>query len=170
MNKKADIWVSAVIYIALGITIITILLTAGLPVIEKIRDKNTYAQTKDVMHELDNTIREVYREGPGARRTSLIRIDRGEFTIDKDNDKIIWNMDTERMFSEPGTPPLKEGNLQITTTASNVEGEYTTEVLLDYRGIIDLTGTLGTLSGNYNLLISNEIENGNSVIRIEDIS
>ena len=40
MNKKGDIWVSAILYFGLGIIVIAILLAAGLPVINKLKDKN----------------------------------------------------------------------------------------------------------------------------------
>mgnify|MGYP001558011191 FL=1 len=58
MGKKgASIWISAVLYFGIGIIILTILLTAGLPVINKLRDKNIVIQTKQVMHTLDENIR-----------------------------------------------------------------------------------------------------------------
>ena len=62
MQKKGDVWISAILYFGIGIVIITILLTAGLPVINKLRDKNIIIQTKQVMHTMDDNIREVIKE------------------------------------------------------------------------------------------------------------
>lgn len=162
MNKKGDIWISAVIYIAIGIAILTLVLSAGLPLIDKIKDRNVFLQTKNVMNELDNTVREVNREGFGSRRTPVIKIDKGEFRIisddgndgtDTDN-KIIWTMNTKTMFSEPGYT-VKEGNLNIITEQLPTK-DYSITITLDYNNIIKLDSDLRTLSGNYNLIISKE--------------
>ncbi|MDD5650991.1 MAG: hypothetical protein PHF86_11335 [Candidatus Nanoarchaeia archaeon] len=153
MNKKADVWISAVIYVGLAITIITIVLAASLPVINKIRDKNVAIQTKEIMHNLDTTIRDTVREGPGARRTSTIKISRGEFNIE--DDAVTWTMkDSKFMFSQPGVEK-KEGNLIILTTNSNIKDEYIVEITLKYDNI-QLTSNLKTLMGQYNLGITNE--------------
>ena len=59
MNKKGDsTWISAVLYFGIGIIIISILLAAGTPVVNRIRDKNTILQTKETMSNLDDNIRE----------------------------------------------------------------------------------------------------------------
>lgn len=153
MNKKADIWISAVIYVALAITILTIVLAAGIPVINKMRDKNVVAQTLEVIHELDGTIRDVVREGPGARRTPVIKINKGEFSIGAST--ITWVLPNSKfMYSQPGTP-VKEGNLVITTTNSPVEDEFNIKIVSSY-GNLDLVTNLKTLSGQYNLAITNE--------------
>ena len=68
-SKKADIWISAALYFGLGIIVITIILSAGLPLINRLKDKNTVIETKDVMFKLDTAIREVIRNGPGEQRS-----------------------------------------------------------------------------------------------------
>ena len=55
-NKKGDVWVSAVLYIALGMVLITLILSAGLPLIEKMRDKNTIVQTKNLLFNINANI------------------------------------------------------------------------------------------------------------------
>ena len=72
MNKKGDVWISAILYFGIGIVVITIILAAGLPVINRLRDKNVIIQTKQVMHTIDDNIREVIREGPGSQRVVTI--------------------------------------------------------------------------------------------------
>ncbi len=74
INKKGDVWVSAVLYIALGMVIITIVLAAGLPLVTKMKDKNTVAQTKRVMLSIDDNLKEVATEGPGSRRVIPLEI------------------------------------------------------------------------------------------------
>lgn len=155
MNKKADVWISAVIYVGIAITILTIVLAAGLPVINRMRDRNIATDTKEILHELDSTIRDVVQEGPGARRTPSIKITRGEFDINQDQETIIWTLANSKfMFSQPGVE-VPEGNLIIKTTSSPVEGEYKVEVKLIYTNI-DIESVNNRLSGQYNLIVTNE--------------
>src|SRR3989344_2132365 len=104
----AEIWVSAVLYVAIGTVVLTIILAAGLPVINKLRDKNTIVQTKNAMHELDDTIRTVVNEGPGSQRLRTLDFRSGELAIDQNIDKISWKMETRFLESEPGIS-IKEG-------------------------------------------------------------
>jgi len=157
MNKKADIWISAVIYIGLAITILTIVLAAGMPVINKLRDKNIEIQTRDVMSSLDDTIRTVVKEGPGSRRTPVIKINRGEFKIDEDQNEIVWTLSNSKfMFSQPDIE-ISEGNLKINTAESNVKGEYIVTISSSYADTgLRLNPQINVLSGQYNLVITNE--------------
>ena len=68
MKQKGDIWISAVLYMALGIIILVIVLSVAIPVVNKIRDKNIALNTKELMFDLDRNIRIVYSEGTGSRR------------------------------------------------------------------------------------------------------
>ena len=77
MKRKGQIWVSAALYIALGIIVISVVLSAGLPLINKIQAKNTLLQSKNVMFELDSTIRDVMLEGAGSKRPIYIEIEKG---------------------------------------------------------------------------------------------
>ena len=81
--KLGEVWVSAVLYLALGLILITIVLAAGIPLINKIRDRNTVAQTKDILFVLDKNIRTVASEGTGSKRyVSPVNIDAVELVFD----------------------------------------------------------------------------------------
>ncbi|MDD5133600.1 MAG: hypothetical protein PHD81_00435 [Candidatus Nanoarchaeia archaeon] len=166
MNKKADIWISAVIYVALGVVILAVVLAATTPAINKMRDRNTYLQTKEVMHKIDSTIKDVLREGPGAQRTASIEIQRGEFSITTGTDnptttpptiapkKINWVGPSRYIASQEGST-ITEGNIKISTTKQG--SQYQITLTLDYtNALAGLTTDLKTLSGKYNLLIKNE--------------
>ena len=45
-SKKGDIWISAALYTALGLILITVILSVGMPFVNKIKDRNTVLQTK----------------------------------------------------------------------------------------------------------------------------
>ncbi len=174
MQKKGDVWISAVLYFGLGILVISILLAAGLPVINKLRDKNVVLQTKEVMHTLDQNVREVIREGPGSQRVLTINIKKGSFVIDELEDKILWQYNDSRiLISEPGIDVV-EGKLIIKTLNAATKGKYNIEIATQYRGIADINqaeGRVSTLVGLNDLVIRNEgIVNNLVVVSIAEVN
>ena len=100
--RRGQIWISAALYLALGIILISIILSVGLPFIDKIKTRNTVLQTKDVLFSMDKVVREVNLEGKGSRRPIFIEIEEGEFIIDNTNDVITWSLLSEdRLGIEP---------------------------------------------------------------------
>ncbi len=179
--KKGQIWISAVLYIALGVVAITIVLSAGVPVINKIKDKNVIIQTRDIFLTLDNIIREVRDEGPGSRRIiEPFTIKGGSLFIKPEENKILWEMKTATVFTEPcGKTRLecetkelivKEGPVSMYETTTIVEDEYVMHLELSYEkvAVLELVGDTGRnapLLGKYNLKIENKgIETGTQAI------
>ena len=176
MAKNGQIWISAVLYIALGVVAITIVLSAGVPIINKLKDKNVIVQTKNILLSLDNTIREVRDEGPGSRRViNPFVIKSGSLFIkpeeNKPNDNmIVWDMKTSAVFvelcgktkkdCEDADLIIKEGPVLMYETTTIVENEYIMHLELNYENIalLDLTSDTGKnapLLGKYNLKIEN---------------
>ncbi len=164
MNKRGDIWISAVIYIGLGIVAITLLLAAGIPIINNLRDKNTFIQTKDLMHSIDNTINTVVSEGPGSQRfLSPIEIKSGSLEIRGITKQIIWTSETKAQLQEPGTL-IREGNLKLNLSQHRLKKDtYTAEIKLDYseKQIIlsindDISKTLSDIKGKFGMTITNK--------------
>ena len=159
MDKKgASVWVSAVLYFGVGIVILTLVMTAGMPVIDRMRDKNIAVQTKDVFHSLDDTIREVAKEGPGSQRVSYVDIRKGEMHFDVNGENITWDFRTTAVLSEPGVPDT-EGNFILLTETTEVEDEFLLQYALDYKCKVNLkvepVGSLQVLTGDSKLIISN---------------
>lgn len=153
-KRGAAVWVSAILYFGIGIVIITILLTAGLPVINKLKDKNVVIQTKQVMHTLDETIRDVIREGPGSQRVVTVNLKKGELQIDEESNKIIWiYKNSNVLISEPGVP-VQEGKLAVLTVESAQKGNYDIKIELDYQDSANLEGE-GNLIGLTDLVVRN---------------
>ncbi|GAF82428.1 unnamed protein product [marine sediment metagenome] len=159
--KKGQIWVSAALYIALGIIVITVVLSAGLPLINKIQAKNTLLQTKKVMYQLDETARGVMLQGAGSKIKTFVEIKKGELTIDPitDNKKrIIW---TSLSKYNPGIEEgatITEGDLEIKNIKKG--SEYEVSIILDLTGFLGDAGlrydgeeTKKTIMGSYNLVI-----------------
>jgi len=170
MQKKGDIWISAILYFGLGIIIITILLSAGLPVINRLRDKNVVIQSKQVMSELDQNIREVIKEGPGSQRIVTVNLKKGLLKIDEEKSQVMWQYNNSKvLISDPGTPVF-EGKLTILTLNSTTKGSYNIEIYTDYAGVAKITrpaNKQSTLIGITDLVVRNEgLDNQNKLIRV----
>ena len=140
----------------IGIVILVLVLSVGLPTINRIRDKNTASESQDVMLTLDKNIREVYSEGPGSKRTSKIEIKRGDFKVDEGNELITWDFETTVLLTEPNIT-IRRGSLQITTTPSKQAKRYQTLFLINYTDVVDLQmqNPQTQFSGSNTILITN---------------
>ena len=168
MQKKGDIWISAVLYFGLGIVIITILLAAGLPVINKLRDRNVIIQTKQVMYEVDQNIREVIKEGPGSQRVITVNIKKGIFRVDIKNSIVFWEYNNSKvLLSDPGIPVF-EGKLTILSQYANIKNNYNIQLYTNYTGLANITRPTtkpSTLVGITDLVIRNDgLDKNNLVI------
>ncbi|MBS3117768.1 hypothetical protein J4430_02720 [Candidatus Woesearchaeota archaeon] len=156
--KLGEVWVSAVLYLALGLILITIVLAAGIPLINKIRDRNTVAQTKDILFVLDKNIRTVASEGTGSKRyVSPVNIDAGELVFDSDQDRLSWSMTTSNKLAEPSLT-LQEGVLFLRLDETPISDEYKVNLWLDYLNLYDLfmvSDFSNPFSGTYSLSIEN---------------
>lgn len=171
--KKGQIWTSAVLYIVIGVITISIILSAGVPLVNKLKDKNTIIQTKELMLDLDKVIREVRNEGPGSKRViQPFVIKDGNFFINTTNNenKIQWILKTSAVFVEPcgktkadclsNNLIIKEGPLSIYETDTIVEDEYIINLELDYAGVgfLKMKEGLGKdapLLGRFSFIIEN---------------
>ena len=171
---KATVWISAVIYLGIAVTILTIVLSAGMPVIYRIRDRNTIEETKVIMHTLDDAIRDAAIKGPGNKRGPfVVEINKGDFTIDAENDLIIWNLENSRYLYSQLDTVYTEGNLQILTTNSTMQNRYNVKLMLNYSAKnIDINSNFKTLMGKYTLYITNygSTREGRINITIEEMS
>ena len=154
MNKKADIWISAILYFALGIIILTLVLAATLPVIEQLKDKNIIIPTKNLMSDLDENLRSIYREGPGSQRTLELTIKKGNFKIDDTNNLITFNLESKFQESEINTT-INSGYLTILTTETPQKDIYNVKLELNYSTTLNLASNISQISGSNIFLLKN---------------
>lgn len=180
-NKKGDVWISAVLYMALGVIVLTIVLAAGVPMIQKMKDKNSFSQAKSVFYTVNENMKNVINEGPGSRRyMSPFEIKSGEFDIDEENNQVIWSMKTQAKMMEPsyyftakpmeddsdcssscgtectGIPCFREGDLYLFAQETNIVDEYIANLKLSYNDIAQLqldSPFSGPFAGSYSFTI-----------------
>lgn len=175
MNKRGDIWISAVIYIALGIIAISLILGAGLPLINNVRDRNTFQQTKEIMNAIDSAITSVVAEGPGSRRyLSPITIKKGELFFKKDaTNEIVWLMETNSILQEPGST-ISEGSLKVGFQEHElIVNLYVASLTYDYYNARKINLVVSEedrqpLNGKYSISITNTgYEPGSDFVDVE---
>ena len=134
-TKKGAIWVSAVLYLTLGIIAISLILGAAIPLVEKMRDRNTVIQTKEMLFTLDETIRTVANEGPGSQRElSPFVVTEGKLVFDSVANEVIWSKDTAAIIQEPEVV-IQEGVIAMELKKTFVEEKYSMELRLEYTDI-----------------------------------
>ena len=67
-KRRAQIWVSAILYILITVVAVIIILEAGNPIVNGLRDRTAFSKTKDAMQVLDQYIMDVAEGGPGSQR------------------------------------------------------------------------------------------------------
>ncbi|MFH0936063.1 MAG: hypothetical protein V1815_00090 [Candidatus Woesearchaeota archaeon] len=155
MKKKGDIWISAVLYLALGVIVLIIILNAGVPLIKKMTQRNIVSQTKDIMFILDKNIRTVINEGPNSRRVlSPFTIDEGSLYINETD--VSWEMETSDKMMEPNIV-ITEGILKMILKPTKQVDKYIINLNLNYNDITKLelqSNSVGPFSGKYTLTIT----------------
>ncbi len=156
-NKKADIWISVVLYMALGIIVIALILAASLPLIDRLKDRNTVTETKKLLLITDETINIVAKEGPGSQRElAPLTVNKGQLFIDEKNDTIAWKMKTSAPLMESNIV-IKEGVLSLLLISTPVKDEYLMIISISYKDNINITlvsDYQSPFSGKYTAVIA----------------
>ncbi len=133
-RKKAQIWVETVVYTLIGISVIGILLAVAKPKIDEIRDRLVIEQTIESFNQIHEKILEI-RDAPGNQRTLGLKLSRGRITVNGTSDKILWGMESNYKYSQPGSN-VEFGKINVRTEIAN---PYKIFIELDYSKSYNLT-------------------------------
>ncbi len=122
---KAVTLISAIIFIAITLSVVAIVYQSGMPLIEKMQQSAALDRMSDAFSDIDNLVRRVAYEGNGSRRVFDLKVDMGRFAIDAAKDLIFWQMGTEAMIIVPRSAEFF-GNLIVGSNleSSAYEGDY----------------------------------------------
>jgi hypothetical protein len=133
LNSKGQIWIETLIYTLIAFVIIGLVLSFVNPKIEEMQDKIIIEQSIGMIEDINGIILSLMQGGAGNKREMELGIKKGVLKIDGVNDKIIFEIESRYMYSEPGkqvyygdilTYTEKQGNLYIITLTSDYSGEY----------------------------------------------
>ncbi len=125
-SKKAEIWVSAVIYVLIITTSMVLIIKMGTPIIEKMKAKASVERSQETMMLLDKNIQDVANEGEGSQRVVPIEIKDG--TIKVLENQVYWEFETEHEIINPKSSK-NIGPITISAN-SNVETEETNDTYI----------------------------------------
>lgn len=167
MKKRGQIWVETVIYTLIALVMIGLVLTFIKPKITELQDKTILQQSISVLDNINNVILSLSEAGPGNKREITIGLKAGSLTIDGINNEIIFKMDSQYQFSEPGKN-VNYGDLLVytqktgSTNTVSMTLNYSNNYNLTYNEK-DTTKQISKSSTPYNIFISN---NGGSPLNI----
>lgn len=119
-RRRAEIWISAVIYVLVTVAVLVLVLEAGIPLLNSMRERAAYARAKETFANLDKQIEEVAREGQGSQRVISLEVPRGEVTVE--GQKLRWKLETDNKILEPRTK-VDLGNLKVLADVDSAAAE-----------------------------------------------
>lgn len=156
--KKASIWISATLYTLILIVAIVLVLTAVLPLIEKMKEKSLFTKANNDMLDLDQNIIGVSSEGPGSQRVLPIQLQDGLLKVS--NGMIYWEMLSKSDVIEPRTK-ISVGHLFIESNAdvnATVSGNKT--ILENTKTKVEFDNTASNVD---NIISKITNDDGNSI-------
>ena len=116
LSSKAQIWISAVLYVLIVVSAMVIVLEVGIPVITNLKDRIALDNARNSMSALQSYITEISSEGPGSQRVVTLNVKSGK--VYARNNKLIWQIETSSKIMEPRSR-IDFGNLIFTALAGN---------------------------------------------------
>ena len=102
IQNKGQIWVETVIYTLIALILIGAVLAFIAPKIQEIQDKATIEQSIEMLQSIDKIISSVVFGGPGNKRIVDIGIKKGNLIINSEEDKIIFEIKSQYIYSQEG--------------------------------------------------------------------
>jgi hypothetical protein len=169
-QNRGQIWIETVMYTLIAFVMIGLVLTFAKPKIEELQDKALIDQSIRMLKDMDQIIFLLIQGGPGNQREIELGIKKGELKIDAINDKIIFEMQSSHIYSEP-REIVNDGNLIVYTETKgnlnivNLTSDYSGSYNIKYDGKDELQ-ILTASSVPYKLFLSNDgdIDEYNKII------
>jgi len=137
---------------------IGLVLAFARPEIEKMQDKAIIQQSTEMIREIDSTILDM--AGAGNKRLLDITIKKGVLKLDCVNDKIIFEVESKALYSEPGKN-ISDGDIIVLTQKGTeynlvtLTRDYHSKYNLKFKGE-DVIKEISKASNPYRLSILNE--------------
>ena len=132
-SKKGAIWVSAVIYVLVGIIVLTIVIEAGIPFIKSLQERSNVNRARNTFSSLDQQIQDVAKEGQGSQR--IIPLEVSEGSVKVEDGKLRWKIETNSKVLEPRTR-IELGNLVIASDVDVSAADFTNYHVLQNSRIL----------------------------------
>ena len=160
INKSGQMWVETVIYTLIAFVLISAVLAIAQPKIKEIQDRTYIEQSLGVMKDINSIFLEIAEGGAGNKRLVELGINKGELKINGADDSLVFEMESNYLYSEPDED-ITDGNILIHTRQKG--DYYVVNMTHNYAGIYNITyqggdvsKIIGQSSAPYKLFISNK--------------
>ncbi len=159
MKKRGQVWIETVVYTLIAFVILGAVLSFAKPKIEELQDKSVIEQSIKMLEKIDGVIGEIEAVS-GNKREIELGIKKGSFTIDAENDLIIFNIESRYTYSEPGLE-YQKGDIVIYNEQIGENNKIS--ATMNYTGKYDIKWNnedklelLSKSSTEYRVFISNK--------------
>lgn len=128
VNRKSQVFVSAVLYLLITGIVMVLLLEAGIPVLEKARDKAIFDREQDQFLNLNQHIKDVASEGQGSKRIIPVQVEKGNLEVE--GNSLKWSMLTDARIIEPRTH-ISFGDLKVVSEFDVSATEYNNSYIIE---------------------------------------
>jgi len=169
-KKKGQIWIETVIYTLIAFVLIAAVLAFVKPKIDELQDKAVIEQTISMLKDVDATVTEIVQGGSGNKRKLEVGINKGTLKIDGVTNQLVFEIESNFIYSEPGKE-VQDGNILINTEEIGNRGKVTLKrVYEDYN--ITFSGsdeikTIGKASTAYSIFVTNKGRDDNDKWRVD---
>ncbi|MDD5012558.1 MAG: hypothetical protein PHQ66_02865 [Candidatus Nanoarchaeia archaeon] len=157
-NCKGQVWIETVIYTLIAFVMIGLILSFAKPKIEELQDQALLKQSTEMMKQIDTTI--LTMGAAGNQRILEIGIKEGDLKIDGAADEIIFELESQSVYSEPGRE-ISDGNIIVLTEKKSgynlvtLTRNYSADYDLRFEGKNEQK-IISSSSTSYKLTILNE--------------
>ncbi|VVB82461.1 Uncharacterised protein [uncultured archaeon] len=163
MKRRGQVWIETVIYTLIAFVMIALILAFARPKIQELQDNAILQQSTQMLKEVDSII--LNMGAAGNQRIVEINVKAGDLKLDCINDKIIFELKSPSVYSEPGKN-ISDGSVIILTQKQS--GNNLVTLTRDYSSGYDLkfegrdeVKQLSISSSAYKLAILNEGKDAN---------
>jgi len=146
--KGVTIIIASAIVIAISITAAYLVLNLGSPGSDRLKEMMLMQEAKDTLRSIDSAVRSVSGEGQGSTRSLKLTITGGYYTVDAENETVVFVMDSFAQIIGIGVSKTEDG--------INMRGDPGKVCLnLTYTNF-DITGGTEFGKGTHSLIVRND--------------
>ncbi len=151
---------------------ISAVLAFAVPKIQEMQDAAIVDQSIRILRNIDETVTSIVQGGEGNKRTIEISLTKGVLILDGVQDQIIFEIESSRMYSEPGVI-ISDGNLKISTEQIGRDNKI--KIWRNYSGLYNISyrneeavKTLSKAAINHKLILTHQGFNlGQEIINLD---
>jgi flagellin-like protein len=140
--------IASAVVIAIAISAMYLVLNLGTPGTDRLREMLIMQEAKDTLKSIDNAVMSVSSEGQGSTRNLKITVTGGYYSIDTENEAVLFSMDSFAQIIGIGVSKT-EDNI-------NIRGEPGKVYLNITYDNFNITGGTEFGEGTYSLIIRND--------------